>query len=41
VRQSVDHEDAPTTGVAKVLTPGLEGPQLTLLCAERPEGWPP
>jgi hypothetical protein len=28
-------------GDAQILTPSVEGPQLTLLCADRPEGWPP
>jgi hypothetical protein len=27
-------------GPQQILTPSMEGPQLTFLCAERPEGWP-
>lgn len=29
-----------SAGPAQVLMPSLEGPQLTLLCANRPVGWP-
>jgi hypothetical protein len=28
-------------GEGQTLTPSLEGPQLSLLCADRPQGWPP
>jgi hypothetical protein len=38
MRMGID--DAPGWGPEEVLTPTADGPQLTLLCAGRPAGWP-
>jgi hypothetical protein len=35
-----DATDEHGSSQAQILTPGVQGPQLTLLCADRPEGWP-